>query len=573
MAARRHLPPDRLITALALLAGLALAPARSRAELPPLPHPAPLEMLRSSAVTGEVCRPDVGTLCLGGGRFRVRASWRTSQGLEGPAMPVRLGEDSGNFWFFDADNVEMVVKVLDGCALNQRYWVFASGLTNVRVDLSVEDLWAGATWSRTNPQGKAFTPIQDTAALATCSAVPPAIAPDLSREVVAADLRFEWQARRATARLTVAPGPSRGLSLDVGDLEVDFVRDSRGALEFAVAGGRLDVRLRPGDGPREVTVGYHFAERSRGTGLLAGGSTYLWPDGCGNLYPCQPDPPAGVRATVHVEDLGGEVAVVPGAIPNVGPSYMPAFAVGAYTQHFLGTTSGGTDLLVWSLPGGEAAALAGTDDLVATFDFFERTLGPYPFGGRAGAVPVSWPAPAGGGIESHPFWHVAAGDVDDDLLHAHEAAHGWFGNGVRLRCWEDFVLSEGVATYLTARAVEAVDGQGAAAAVWADYSQRLDQAIHQGDTIAWPQGCNAIDPTSHPLWSWIPYLKGALFLREVESAAGRASFDAALRAFHAAHRGEAAGVSDLLVAIHTGTGFDPRPLAEAWLRNPGRPDG
>jgi aminopeptidase N len=33
----------------------------------------------------------------------------------------------------------------------------------------------------------------------------------------------------------------------------------------------------------------------------------------------------------------------------------------------------------------------------------------------------------------------------------HEAAHGWFGDGVRLRCWEDFVLSEGTASHLDAR--------------------------------------------------------------------------------------------------------------------------
>jgi aminopeptidase N len=235
-----------------------------------------------------------------------------------------------------------------------------------------------------------------------------------------------------------------------------------------------------------------------------------------------------LRVTVAVDDLpAGETVVAPGAIPTAGPSYMPAFAVGDYTRHSLGVTAAGTEVLVWSLPGGEALALGGTSDLVATLDFYERTYGPYPFGPSAGAVPVDW-GPTSGGIESHPYWHVAARDAGDGLLHAHEAAHGWFGNGVRLRCWEDFALSEGLATYLAARAVEAVDGTAKGAAVWTDYSTRLDQAIAEGDTVAWPAGCNAIALADHPLYSWIPYLKGALFLRAVESGTGRAQLDASL---------------------------------------------
>ena len=36
-------------------------------------------------------------------------------------------------WFFQAENVEAVVKVLNGCGINDRYWVFAGGLTDVKV--------------------------------------------------------------------------------------------------------------------------------------------------------------------------------------------------------------------------------------------------------------------------------------------------------------------------------------------------------------------------------------------------------------------------------------------------------
>jgi hypothetical protein len=64
--------------------------------------------------------------------------------------------------------VEAVTKVLNGCPLNNRYWVFAGGLTNVRTVISVTDTQTGATKSYINPQGVAFQPIQDTSAFATC---------------------------------------------------------------------------------------------------------------------------------------------------------------------------------------------------------------------------------------------------------------------------------------------------------------------------------------------------------------------------------------------------------------------
>jgi len=59
-------------------------------------------------------------------------------------------------------------KVLNGCGLNQRYWTFAGGLTDVNVILTVTDTQTGAVKIYTNPQGTAFRPIQDTGAFATC---------------------------------------------------------------------------------------------------------------------------------------------------------------------------------------------------------------------------------------------------------------------------------------------------------------------------------------------------------------------------------------------------------------------
>ena len=114
------------------------------------------------------CAPDATTLCLNNGRFQVRVQWATPQGQSGVGQAVSLTSDTGHFWFFSASNVEMIVKVVTGCAFNSRIWVFAGGLTNVNVVMSVTDTQTGAVKTYTNAQGVPFQPIQDTDAFAGC---------------------------------------------------------------------------------------------------------------------------------------------------------------------------------------------------------------------------------------------------------------------------------------------------------------------------------------------------------------------------------------------------------------------
>jgi PKD repeat protein len=114
------------------------------------------------------CVPGTTTLCLNGGRFQVTAAWRTLDGRSGNGAGTLRTPDSGYFWFFDAANIEVVVKALNGCAINGNYWVFAAGLTDVEVTLTVLDTNNGTAQTYVNPLGTAFEPIQDTKAFATC---------------------------------------------------------------------------------------------------------------------------------------------------------------------------------------------------------------------------------------------------------------------------------------------------------------------------------------------------------------------------------------------------------------------
>lgn len=119
-------------------------------------------------VQGSTCPASETDLCLADGRFKVSATWKRPGGQTGAAHAVQLTRDTGYFWFFSDTNVEMVVKALNGCGLNSRWWVFAAGLTNVRVDWTVTDLARGTSKTYTNPQGVNFAVVLDTAALATC---------------------------------------------------------------------------------------------------------------------------------------------------------------------------------------------------------------------------------------------------------------------------------------------------------------------------------------------------------------------------------------------------------------------
>lgn len=100
-----------------------------------------------------------------GGRFRVTVDWASTVAA-GQGNRVPLTSDTGSFWFFGASNLEVFVKVIDGRGFNGHFWVYASGLTNVEITLTITDVVTGRTWTRHSPYGTAFPPFQDIEAFA-----------------------------------------------------------------------------------------------------------------------------------------------------------------------------------------------------------------------------------------------------------------------------------------------------------------------------------------------------------------------------------------------------------------------
>jgi hypothetical protein len=113
---------------------------------------------------GTSCVPGGTTLCLAGERFRVEASFRSSSSSSvSSAHTLSISSATGGFWFFDPDNLELVVKVLDGRSLNGHFWLFYGALTNVEYTLTVTDTESGAVKTYFNPQGR-LASVADTSA-------------------------------------------------------------------------------------------------------------------------------------------------------------------------------------------------------------------------------------------------------------------------------------------------------------------------------------------------------------------------------------------------------------------------
>lgn len=375
----------------------------------------------------------------------------------------------------------------------------------------------------------------------------------------------------AQATLTLDPvdGGGETISLEARGLDVVDVFDARGELLWEVRDGGLHVEL---DGATQFTVDYIFEVQTASTGLSPAQSTVIWPTWCGNLFPCRSEPFDGMRFELIVTGYDDrDTAIYPEMLASDAPAYTLALAIGDYTCHDLGQTSADTSVGVCWLPGGKSDAVKGTEHLTAAFDWLETTLGPYTFGPEALSVAVDWGDGAAGGMEHHPYWHVAIGEMAYEITHIHEAAHGWFGTGVRMECWEDLVLSEGTVTYLAARALGAVSDEATEAAVWDTYREELLWAVETEDIQVLPESCGEVDLLKDGLWSNVVYMKGAFFFRALAQDVGAERLDEALGHFYRDHVGSAARMTDLLTSLEDQLGYDTKPLADHWLRTRGNP--
>lgn len=86
--------------------------------------------------------------------FEVNVSWQNHQGETGEGNLVQPpSRDSALYYFFSPENWELMVKVLDGCALNGHFWVFGAASTDVGYTIRIDRRGSSQSFEVENPVG------------------------------------------------------------------------------------------------------------------------------------------------------------------------------------------------------------------------------------------------------------------------------------------------------------------------------------------------------------------------------------------------------------------------------------
>ena len=110
-------------------------------------------------------------LCLQG-RFQITTKWRTNPTpgtrTDGDGHVVIAGPNSGIFWFFSSDNWEVMVKAINACGLNNRYWIYSAATTDQFYRMEIFDFKGLRSKIYFNYPGAPAPALTDSSAFATC---------------------------------------------------------------------------------------------------------------------------------------------------------------------------------------------------------------------------------------------------------------------------------------------------------------------------------------------------------------------------------------------------------------------
>ena len=123
-------------------------------------------LVESSEPAG-TCAANAETLCLQHSRYAVVVDWWSGAGARGSGSVVHAGtNDSGLFRFFNRENWEILIKVLDGCAVNGHVWVYGASTTDLGYLIRVTDTVTGLVREYRNEPGQPASAITDADAFA-----------------------------------------------------------------------------------------------------------------------------------------------------------------------------------------------------------------------------------------------------------------------------------------------------------------------------------------------------------------------------------------------------------------------
>ncbi len=387
---------------------------------------------------------------------------------------------------------------------------------------------------------------------------------EVSIEHISLDLGVDFERQQLAGRATLSIDNHTGASelvLDTRDLDIRGVTlgSARQPAQFALGeegspnlGRPLTIQLRPGTD--SVTIDYATSPGAAAIQWLTkeqtsdGKHPFLLTQSQAILartwIPLQDTPtvrftydatirvPAGLLAVMSAENPTEKNAsgVYTFRMPQAIPSYLMALAVGDLAFHAWDARTG-----VYAEPSVIEKAAWEFEDTPKMMTAAENLYGPYRWGRYDLLVlPPSFPF---GGMENPRLTFatptILAGDRSLVALVAHELAHSWSGNLATNATWNDFWLNEGFTTYFTQRIMEEVYGR--------EYSEML-ALLSMQDLESEVSSLGAASADTHLFldlegrdpdegMTRIAYYKGYFFLRMIEEAVGRKTFDAFLRSY------------------------------------------
>ncbi|MCH2235247.1 MAG: M1 family metallopeptidase [Crocinitomicaceae bacterium] len=259
---------------------------------------------------------------------------------------------------------------------------------------------------------------------------------------------------------------------------------------------------------------------------------------------------------------------------NKIPSYLIAIAVGDLTFASLGERSG-----VYTEPSELDNCVYELVDVEKMIDAAENLYGEYKWGRYDIIVlPPSFPF---GGMENPKLTFatptIISGDRSLVSLIAHELAHSWSGNLVTNATWDDFWLNEGFTVYFENRIMEAIYGKEHADMLMSIEVEDLEQEnddILNGEFPEDTQLKLDLDGRDPDVgMTAIAYVKGAMFLKSLEAAAGRETWDAFLKGYFDAHEFQVMTTEEFVDYLHTNL-LDPNSIefnTDEWIYEEGIP--
>tara|TARA_R110002096_G_scaffold16898_1_gene57669 strand:- start:126936 stop:129611 length:2676 start_codon:yes stop_codon:yes gene_type:complete len=280
------------------------------------------------------------------------------------------------------------------------------------------------------------------------------------------------------------------------------------------------------------------------------------------------------------ESLGDGFARVDFAKSPPLPSYLVAFAVGAFDMVDVGKTRSGVPIRI-AAPRGRGGETAWVQEsTLPLVKILEDYTGiPYPY---AKLDLVSIPATGSFSAMENPglitYTETLLLSKDNDLdfkkryasTGAHELAHQWFGNLVTNAWWNDLWLNESFATWAAAKVVKEFEP------TWrSDVSlisrRNLAMGADQLSTARIIHEPIEVEGDIGAAFDGITYAKGAAVLTMFEGWLGEETFQRGIQHYLGNNQWKSLAAQDFLSAMDVGTGHTLSAAFATFIDNPGTP--